>query len=257
MWHADRRVSWSMVSLLLSLSGALLLAAIIWVPPALGRDSGVRPIQPGLLVVAPEASGVVTLGSGRAAQLDGTGLRITNGGGLLFRTVRGGSPLSALFGEVEGSGSERSEEVSAAASNLEIDRLAIEPGEVTWSGRLTGDGQSVPASIVVRLEGARLVVTATAKGADAVVVHSHQELATRGRQPGLPDRLLRKRAWWVGDGPAPVVDAYSTELGVTVGLGPRGRHRGVDLRRMGHTDLHAWAPSATLTMTSYRRVVEE
>ncbi|MGO4242621.1 hypothetical protein AB4028_01570, partial [Janibacter sp. RAF20_2_2] len=72
--------------MLLSLSAALVLAAVIWVPPALGRDSGLRPVQPGLLVVAPEASGVVTLGQGRAAQLDGTGLRVTNGGRVLFRT---------------------------------------------------------------------------------------------------------------------------------------------------------------------------
>ncbi|MDN5716582.1 MAG: hypothetical protein L0G89_05030 [Janibacter sp.] len=246
-----------MVSLLLSLAGALLLAGIIWVPPALGRDSGVRPIQPGLLVVAPEASGVVTLGAGRAAQLDGTGLRITNGGSLLFRTVRGGSPVSALVGEVDGSGTERSEQISQSLSNLEIERLAIESGEVTWSGHLTGDDRTMPASITVRLEGARLMVTVRAKGADAVVVHSAQELGTRGRAPGLPDRLLRKRAWWVGDGPAPVADAYSTGLGVTMGLGPEGSHRGIDLRRMGHTDLHTWSSSATLTMTSYRRMVEE
>ncbi|KRE36102.1 hypothetical protein ASG73_15745 [Janibacter sp. Soil728] len=246
-----------MVSLLLSMTGALLLAAVIWVPPALGQDSGVRQVQPGLLVVAPEARGVVTLGSGRAVQLDETGLRVTNGSTLLFRTVRGGSPMSALLGTVEGRDGDRVEQISTVMSNLDIDRLSIKPGEVTWSGRLTNAEQSLPATIVVRLEGARLVVTAEAKGADAVVVHSAQELGTRGRAPGLPERLLRKRAWWVGDGPAPVTDAYSTELGVVVGVGPRGSHRGIDLRRMGHTDLHAWSSSQTLTMTSYRRTVEE
>ena len=246
-----------MVSLLLSLTGALVLAAIIWVPPALGRDSGIRPVQPGLLVVAPEARGVVTLGDGRAVQLDETGLRVTNGSTLLFRTVRGGSPMSALLGEVEGSGGDRVEQISAVMSNLDIDRLSIKPGEVTWSGRLTSSEGSLPATIVVRLEGARLVVTAEAKGADAVVVHSAQELGTRGRAPGLPDRLLRKRAWWVGGGAPPVTDAYTTELGVIVGVGPQGSHRGVDLRRMGHTDLHAWSPRETVTMTSYRRTVQE
>lgn len=246
-----------MVALLLSLSGALVLAAITWVPPALGRDSGLRPVQPGLLVVAPEARGVVTLGSGRAAQLDETGLRLTNGGGVLFKTVRGGSPLSALLGSVDGSASGRTESISSSLSNLEIDRLAIEPGEVTWSGRLTGDDRSLPATIGVRLEGARLTLTASVDGADAVVVHSAQELGTTGRAPGLPERLLRKRAWWVGDGPAPVTDAYSTRLGVRMGLGPEGSDRGVDLRRMGHTDLHTWSSSAIVTMTSYARVVEE
>ncbi|MEN3122809.1 hypothetical protein [Janibacter sp. LM] len=249
-------MSWSMVALLLSLSGALLLALSIWVPPALGRDSGVRPVQPGLLVVAPEASGVVTLGEGRAVQLDGSGLRLTNRGSLLFRTVRGGSPVSALQGEVEGGGTERHEEISHALSNLEIDRLSIQPGEATWSGRLTGDDRELPATVTVRYVGSYLTLEVTAKGADAVVVHSAQELGTVGRQPGLPEQPLRKRAWWVGDGPAPVRDAYRTELGTLVGIGPEGSHRGVDLRRMGHTDLHAWSPSATLSVTSYRRVIE-
>lgn len=246
-----------MVSLLLSLCGALVLAAIIWVPPALGRDSGIRPVQPGLLVVAPEATGVVTLGRGRAVQLDDTGLRITNDGGLLFRTVRGGSPLSALQGDVEGQGQDRSEQISATLSNLRIDRLSIDPGEVTWSGRLTGDDAEMPASITVRLDGVHIVVTARAKGADAVVVHSAQELGTVGREPAMPDSLLRKHARWVSEEPSSVIDAYSTGLGTTIGIGPVAAHRGVDLRRAGHTDLHAWSPSAMLTMSSYRRTVEE
>lgn len=241
------------MSLLLSLCGALVLAAIIWVPPALGRDSGVRPIQPGLLVVDPDARGVVTLGEGRAAQLDETGLRITNDGNLLFRTVRGGSPLSALQGSVDGRGNERSEDIERTLSNLEIDHLSIRPGSATWSGTIRDGEEELPASLAVRFEGSRITIEATAKGADAVVVHSHQELGTIGRS-GLPQRLLRKRAWWVADGPAPVTDAYETELGTSVGIGPRGRHRGVDLRRMGHTDLHAWSASATLSVTSYRRV---
>ena len=246
-----------MVSLVVSLCGALLLAVVIWVPPALGRDSGLRPIQPGLLVVAPEAGGVVTLGKGRAVQLDDTGLRVTSRGNTLFRTVRGGSPVSALLGDVEGRGEGRSEQITRTLSDLEVDRLSIRDGEVTWSGRLTDDDRSLPVALTVRLEGVRITLTATAKGADAVVVHSHQELATRGRQPGLPERLLRKRAWWVDPGASPVADAYSTQLGTTIGVGPRGTARGVDLRRMGHTDLHVWSPSATVAMTSYRRTVEE
>lgn len=246
-----------MVSLVVSLCGALVLALWVWLPPALGRDSGLRPVQPGLLVVAPEAGGVVTLGEGRAVQLDATGLRITHRGNTLFRTVRGGSPLSALVGRFEGRGTERAEQVEHALGNLEIDRLTIRPGEATWSGRLADDDRTVPVTLTVRFEGVHISLTARAKGADALVVHSHQELTTRGRQPGLPERLLRKRAWWVGGGPAPVADAYSTRLGTTVGIGPEGADRGVDLRRMGHTDLHVWATSATVTITSYRRMVEE
>lgn len=242
------------MALLLSLCAALVLAAIIWVPPALGRDSGVRPVQPGLLVVAPEARGVVTLGDGRAVQLDESGLRITHGGAVLFRTVRGGSPLSAIEGRVEGQGTERSEQISGALSNLEITTLSIKPGEVTWSGQVADGDRQVPASITVRLDGARILLEAKAKGADALVVHSAQELGTTGRAPGLPQRLLRKRAWWVAEGSAPVSDTYTTSLGAAVGIGPEGAPRGVDLRRMGHTDLHVWSPSATLTMTSYRRV---
>ena len=246
-----------MVSLLLSLSAALVLAAVIWVPPALGRDSGLRPVQPGLLVVAPEASGVVTLGQGRAAQLDGTGLRVTNGGRVLFRTVRGGSPVSALTGHVEGTGKERTEAIDATWSNLRVDRLSIRAGEVTWSGELTDDEGRLPVTMTVRLQASRISLTVEAKGADAVVVHSAQELGTVGRGPGLPDRLLRKRAWWVGESTVSVADAYATDLGTVIGLGPGSAHRGVDLRRTGHTDLHTWSPSATVTMTSYRRTVEQ
>ena len=54
-----------------------------------------------------------------------------------------------------------------------------------------------------------------------------------------------------------VADAYATDLGTVIGLGPGPAHRGVDLRRTGHTDLHTWSPSATVTMTSYRRTVEQ
>ncbi len=246
-----------MVALVVSLCGALALAAVTWVPPALGRDSGLRPVQPGLLVVAPEAAGVVTLGRGRAVQLDDSGLRVTHRGDRLLRTVRMGSPVSALLGRVEGRGEQRREEVTHTLADLEIDRLAIRPGEATWSGRLTGDDRELPITLTVRLEGLHVTLTAEATGADALVVHSHQELATRGLGSGLPERLLRQRAWWVGSGPGPVTEAYSTSLGTLVGVGPRGSARGVDLRRMGHTDLHVWSSSATVTVTSYRRMMEE
>ena len=242
-----------MVSLLLSLCGALVLAAITWLPPALGRDSGLRAVQPGLLVVTPEASGVVTLGRGRAAQLDASGLRITNGESLLFRTVRGGSPLSALIGQVGGRGDDRVEQPTDALSNLDVTKVSITPGEVVWSGHLTGGERQLPASITVRLDGGSVLVTGTAKGADALVVHSAQELGTVGLAPRLPERLLRKQAWWVAPRPDEVDATYGTGLGSTVAIGPPHAHAGVDLRRMGHTDVHVWSSSATLSVTSYRR----
>lgn len=242
-----------MVSLLLSLAGALVLAVIIWLPPALGRDSGLRQVQPGLLVVAPEASGVVTLGPGRAAQLDGSGLRVTNGESLLFRTVRGGSPLSALIGHVDGRDEDRAEQTASALSNLEVTKVSITPGEVVWSGHLAGDHQRLPASITVSLEGGSVLVTGTAKGADGLVVHSALELGTVGSAPRLPEQLLRKKAWWVAPRPDDVEASYATALGTAVLIGPADAPAGVDLRRMGHTDVHVWAPSATLSVTSYRR----
>lgn len=244
-----------MVSLLVSLSGALILAAVIVVPPALGRDSGVRPIQPGLLTIAPEASGVVTLGEGRAAQFDENGVRITNDGVLLFRTVKRGSPISALIGRVEG-GETPTEDVETTLSNLAIERLAITPGEVTWSGHLTSDGERMPAAITVTLDESRITLEASVEGADAVVVHAHQELGTKGVPPALPDALLRKHAWWVADDPSPTAAVFFTNLGTSVALTPKGAARGVDLRRRGHTDLHIWSPSATLSVTSDRRVVQ-
>lgn len=250
VWRPDRRVSWSMVALLASLCGALLLGLVIWVPPAIGRDSGVAPVQPGLLTVAPKAAGVVTLGSGRAARLDSSGLLVTDGPDLLFQSVRGGSPISAVVGEVEGKGSDRREEIERHLSNFAVERLSITPGTARWSGALTDGERRLPATLSVRYDTRWIRVEVEVVGADGVIVHSAQELGTLGRAPVLPSRNLRKRAWWLGAQAPDDAGAYITIRQTDVAIGPRGTHRAVDLRRPGHTDIHVWSGAARLSVSS-------
>lgn len=241
-----------MVALVGSLCAAIVLGLVIWLPPLLGRDSGVAPVQPGLLTVSPEASGVVTLGSGRAARLDAGGLLITNGPDLLFQSVRGGSPVTALRGDVEGEGSDRREEIEVSVSNLVVDRLSITPGAARWTGALVAEGRRLPTTITVRYDSRWIRLEVDVEGADGVIVHSAQEAGTIGRAPVLPSRNLRKKAWWVPRQAPDDTGAYITWRQTDVAVGPRGSHRGVDLRRQGHTDIHVWSPKARLSISSER-----
>lgn len=241
-----------MVALLVSLSGALVIGLVAWVPPLVGRDSGVSATPPGLLEVAPDAAGVVTLGKGRAVRLDETGLTITHEGALLLKTVRGGSPLSAVTGRVEGEGSDRREYVDSALSNLVVQRLSITPGTARWSGELVGDDRRVPARLTVRLDGADILIDVAVDGADGVVVHTAQEVGTLGRRPVLPSRNLRRKAWWVPlDAPARS-GAFITSLKTDVAIGPSGAHRALDMRLIGHSDVHVWSEDARLIIPSRR-----
>lgn len=243
-----------MVALLVSLCGALVIGVRTYGPGLVGRDSGVQLTPPGLLQIAPDASGLITLGDGRAVSLDTGGLTISDDGDTLFRTVRGGSPVTAVRGDVSGEGSDRREDLDRAVSNLQIERLVTTtPGEVRWTGVLVDGDERLPTIITVRYEDDVIALDVHVEGAAGVVVHSAQESVSNGLDPWLPERDLKRRAWWVHDD-APADDGvYRHGLSTDVTVGPAQVDRAVDLREVGHTDIHVWAPTAELTVTSERQ----
>lgn len=243
-----------MVALLVSLAGALVLGLITYVPPLLGRDSGVAPTAPGLLQVAPDAVGVVTLGDGRAVRLDEGGMTLTHEADVLFQSVRGGSPVTALVGEVDGEGSERSESVDAALSNLEVTRLSISPGVARWTGELTEGERSMPVEIEVRYEEEVIALDVEVEGADGVIVHSIQDYRSIGRRPALPSTDLQRKAWWVAEDTSADTGAYISYRQTEVAVGPGDADRAVDLRLQGRTDIHVWDPAAQISVSSRRLV---
>lgn len=239
-----------MLALVASLCGMVMLGAMAYLPPLLGRDSGVVAVQPGLLTVAPGAGGLVTLGAGRAVRLDAGGMIVTHDDDILFQTVRGGSPLTALRGEVGGAGSDRDEDLDLTASNLSVERLSITPGSARWTGVLVEGRDRFPVTLTVRYAGSTIDLAVEVEGADGVIVHSSQELGTVGIAPGLPDRRLQRKAWWVSSGAGAEQPVYLTARATAVAIGPAESDRAVDLRRLGHTDIHVWSSHASLGISS-------
>lgn len=148
----ERRVSWSMLALVASLTGAALIGAMTWIPPLIGRDSGVLAVTPGLLTVADGAGGVVTLGEGRAVALGPSGIQVTHGTDILYRTVRGGSPVSALRGSYDAD--DRRERVDQVLSDLTVTRLTITPGVARYDGVLRDRDDRLPMTLTVTFDGA-------------------------------------------------------------------------------------------------------
>lgn len=249
----ERRVSWSMLSLLASLTGAALIGVLAWVPPLIGTDSGVQAITPGLLTVQDGVGGVVTLGDGRAVSLGPSGLQVTNGTDILYRTVRSGSPVSALTGEVDVEG--RREHVTRTFSDLTLTSVSINPGTARYGGVLADGADQLPVELTVTFDGRWVRLDVQAAGADAVVLHGAEELGAVGYEPVLPDRLLGGRAWWIAEGIGRATPALSTDRRTDQAIGPKGVLRAVDLRRRGHTDIHAWGPRLDVSVSSSARAL--
>lgn len=235
-----------MIALLTSLTGAAGIALASWLPGLLGADSGVEQITPGLLKVSSDAVGVVTLGDGRSVSLDSSGLTVADGSQILFRTVRSGSVMSALVGSVVEDDPYR-ERVDEVRSNLTITDVEVEPGLARYVGTVASSEGELPATITVRVDGPEVSVTAAAKGADAVVVHGYQEPGSTGTGAALPQDSLLRRAWWLERDVSAEEVVMRASFTSGLAVGPEGVARAVDLRRPGHTDLHAWSEEIVVT----------
>lgn len=240
-----------MLSLLASLTGAALIGVLAWVPPLIGTDSGVRAITPGLLTVEEGVGGVVTLGEGRAVSLGPSGLQVTNGTDVLYRTVRSGSPVSALTGELDVEG--RREDVTRTFSDLTLTSVAITPGSARYGGVLADGADRIPVELTVTFDGRWVRIDVQAPGADALVLHGAEELGAVGYEPVLPDRLLGGQAWWIAEGIGRATPALTTDRRTDQAIGPKGVLRAVDLRSRGHTDIHVWGPRLDVSVSSRAR----
>lgn len=243
-------MSWSMVSLVVTLAAALVLGLSVWGPVWARGDLDVAQIPPGLLTVDAAARGQVTLGDGFTASMQPSGFRIARYDDVLLDTVTRGSLLSVLTGRSIG----QSEDITSSVSNLLVSSLAIRGAEAIWTGTAYGPGgvadHSVPVRVAAALDGTTVRVDISATGADGLVVHLDPRPATTGVPPALPERNLRKRAWWV-TGTAPVL--FDNVLGARVGLDAAGAPRAVDLRPDGLLDLHAWSGDVVLTVAPGHR----
>ena len=242
-----------MVALVASLTALALLGLVTRVPHLLGRDGGFDDVEPGLLTVSQDAKGVATLGGGVSVSLYDDGLRLTRGSDLLLQTVIGGAFLTAVDGEVAGSGEETDEDVEHALSNVQVDQLIFLPGRAAYVGTVHGDGRSLPFTLQVELAGSVLRVTAAIEGADGVVFHLDHVPDTVGIRPALRPVNLRGRATWISPSAPAGQSAYRTMLGTDVGAGPQSVARGVDVRHTGRTDVHVWSDAAYLTVSSQAR----
>lgn len=240
-----------MVAFVISVTGLLALGLAGWVPSLLGRDSGVHVTEPGLFQPARLSRGRIALGDGLTVTAYLSGLEVERGDDTLLRTVQQGSLFSVVMGSVSGSGTLRVEHVRRSLNNLRIDAVRLLPGGPEYQGIAYDDVGAVPVTLrVLRVPG-HVVLRASAPGADAIVFHLHPEPNTIGDRPALPAVNLRKEAWWVGDsrGGTWAQPAFSTFLGTSLSIEPAGVDRAVDLRESGHTDVHVWSDSASITVT--------
>ncbi len=239
-----------MVSLVVTLCATLVLGLSVYGPVWLRRDIGIAEVDPGLLLVDKVARGTVTFGDGYTVSLFASGLRIARYDDVMLDTVTSGSFVSA----VAGSERHHQETVTRDASNLHVTSLVLDDGTAVWSAVVHGSRGPTDDVHRVRVQasrsGATLRVAITVRGARGIVLHLDPRPATRGIPPALPDRNLRKRAWWVRTNDAAL---FTNVLGVRIGLEAGTAARAIDLRPDGVLDLHAWASSVVLTATQVHR----
>ncbi len=243
-----------MVALVVSASAAALLGLVGWLPTVLGRDIGVRDVTPGLLTVAPAATGVATLGDGRTIALYPSGFRVALDGAAMADTVSHGAPVSAVVGAVHATNGQWRETAQTSLDNVRIDSLDLTARVATYTGTVYGQGgRSLPLTITARLVGNWVQLNVSVPGADAIVIHLASEPATTGLPPLLPDRGLRLRAWWLASGPGTNSPAFTSALATGVTILPPGVATAVDLRSSGRLDIHVWAARAGITVSGTPR----
>ncbi|HQW74358.1 MAG TPA: hypothetical protein PLG46_09720, partial [Ornithinibacter sp.] len=193
----DGRVSLSMLALVVSLSGALVLGLTSWVPRVMARDIGIVDVEPGLLEVAQGARGVQSLGAGLSVSLFTSGFRLARGSEVLADTVTRGAPVSAMFGSVTEGGEHPRETVSGVLSTVRIDAVRRVGDVVEYLGVVRDSSTSRPLRIKFEPTDGSIRMDVLVPAVDALAIHLDWRPATTGIAPALPERNLRERAYWV------------------------------------------------------------
>jgi hypothetical protein len=246
-------VSLSMLALVVSLSGALVLGLTSWVPRVMARDIGIVDVEPGLLEVAQGARGVQSLGAGLSVSLFTSGFRLARGSEVLADTVTRGAPVSAMFGTVTEGGDHPRETVSGVLSTVRIDAVRRVGDVVEYLGVVRDSSTSRPLRIKFEPTDGSIRMDVLVPAVDALAIHLDWRPATTGIAPALPERNLRERAYWV-DPTVIAQPAFTWVLGTDVSIGPVQVPRAVDLRQDGRIAVHVWAPRAVVTVTDTPRM---
>jgi hypothetical protein len=246
-------VSLSMLALVVSLSGALVLGLTSWVPRVMARDIGIVDVEPGLLEVAQGARGVQSLGAGLSVSLFTSGFRLARGSEVLADTVTRGAPVSAMFGSVTEGGEHPRETVSGVLSTVRIDAVRRVGDVVEYIGVVRDSSTSRPLRIKFEPTDGSIRMDVLVPAVDALAIHLDWRPATTGIAPALPERNLRERAYWV-DPTVIAQPAFTWVLGTDVTIGPVQVPRAVDLRQDGRIAVHVWAPRAVVTVTDTPRM---
>ncbi|HRA26747.1 MAG TPA: hypothetical protein PLL68_09845 [Ornithinibacter sp.] len=246
-------MSLSMLALVVSLSGALVLGLTSWVPRVMARDIGIVDVEPGLLEVAQGARGVQSLGAGLSVSLFTSGFRLARGSEVLADTVTRGAPVSAMFGSVTEGGEHPRETVSGVLSTVRIDAVRRVGDVVEYLGVVRDSSTSRPLRIKFEPTDGSIRMDVLVPAVDALAIHLDWRPATTGIAPALPERNLRERAYWV-DPTVIAQPAFTWVLGTDVSIGPVQVPRAVDLRQDGRIAVHVWAPRAVVTVTDTPRM---
>jgi len=246
-------VSLSMLALVLSLSGALVLGLTSWVPRVMARGIGIVDVEPGLLEVAQGARGVQSLGAGLSVSLFTSGFRLARGSEVLADTVTRGAPVSAMFGSVSEGGEHPRETVTGVLSSVRIDAVRRVGDVVEYIGVVRDSSTSRPLRIKFEPTDGSIRMDVLVPAVDALAIHLDWRPATTGIAPALPERNLRERAYWV-DPTVIAQPAFTWVLGTDVTIGPVQVPRAVDLRQDGRIAVHVWAPRAVVTVTDTPRM---
>ncbi len=256
MQGREGSVSLSMLALVVSLTGALVLGLTSWVPSLLARDIGITDVEPGLLEVSQNAFGVQSLGAGLTVTLYDRGFRLSRGSTVLADTVTKGAPVTALTGAVERTGERRRERVTSALTAVSIAAVNRDDDTVVYSGVVHDETRSLPLSITFEPTDGRIRMDVSVPGASAIAINLDWRPATTGIAPALPARNLKERAYWV-DPTVVEQPAFTWVLGTDVSIGPVGVPRAVDLRQDGRIAIHVWSSRAVVTVTDTPRLPVE
>lgn len=243
----------------LAMLGVVVLAGMTWIPPFLGKDSGVHVTRPGLLTVAELATGEVVFPDGASVSLSPSGFRFADAAGVLLDTVTRGSPVTVLTGDVTGGGGKRREVLASIAANVAIEHRLSDDELARYTGVVYNDDETVrrPLTIDVAEAAGRFRVIVHVPAVDAVVVHLRYDRNTVGYAPSVPDRNLATRAWWIRNAWPASTPIFTTMRGVSVAIGPADVDRALDLRELGRTDIHIWAARVELGLTRLRPPVAD